>query len=100
MNENKDDDDFENDPIVKLLKLNILLNDYNEALMSDNLDLINEQIKHLQTKLIFLETIECRKNLSKKIIDDEKKETTNKFKLMINKRHHLLNMAYESSDEE
>ena len=100
MNENKDDDDFENDPIVKLLKLNILLNDYNEALMSDNLDLINEQIKHLQTKLIFLETIECRKNLAKEIIDDEKKETTNKFKLIINKRHHILKMGYESSDEE
>jgi hypothetical protein len=100
MDENSDDDDFENEPIVKLLKLNILLNDYNEALMSDNLDLINEQIKHLQTKLIFLESIECRKNLSKQIIDDEKKETTNKFKLIINKRHHLLKMGYESSDEE
>ena len=94
------DDEFNNDPVVKLLKLNMLLCDYNEALMSNNLDLINEQIKHLQTKLIFLETIECRKCLAKQIIDDERKETTNKFKLIINKRHFLLKMQYESSDEE
>jgi hypothetical protein len=100
MNENKDDDDFDNDPVVKLLKLNMLLIDYNEALMSNNLDLINEQIKHLQTKLIFLETIECRKSLAKQIIDDERKDTTNKFKLIINKRHFLLKMEYESSDDE
>jgi hypothetical protein len=78
----------------------MLLCDYNEALLSNNLDLINEQIKHLQSKLIFLETIECRKNLAKQIIDDERKETTNKFKLIINKRHFLLKMQYESSDEE
>jgi hypothetical protein len=100
MNEEKNDDEYENDPVVKLLKLNMLLCDFNDALMSDSLQLINDQIKHLQNKLIYLEKPECIKSLSKQIIEDERRDTTNRFKLLINKRHRLLNMGYNSSSEE
>ena len=100
MNEEKNDDDFENDPVVKLLKLNMLLCDFNDAFMSNSLELINDQIKHLQNKLIYLEKPECIKSLSKQIIDDEKRDTTNRFKLLINKRHKLLKMDYETSSDE
>jgi hypothetical protein len=68
--------------------------------MSDSLQLINDQIKHLQNKLIYLEKPECIKSLSKQIIEDERRYTTNRFKLLINKRHKLLKMDYETSSEE
>ena len=98
--ENKNDNEYDNDPVVKLLKLNMLLCDFNEAFLSDSLDLINDQIKHLQNKLIYLEKPECVKSLAKQIIDDEKRDATNRFKLLINKRHKLLNMGCETSSEE
>jgi hypothetical protein len=100
MNEEKNDDEYENDPVIKLIKLNSFLCNFNESYLSDNLDLINTQIKHLQNKLIYLEKLECVKSLSKQIIEDEKKDATNRFKLLINKRHKLLNMANDSSSEE
>ena len=100
MDENKNDDEYENDPVVKLLKINMLLVDFNEAFLNDNIELINKVIQNLRTKLIFLESIECRKTLVKDIIEDEKKDATNRFKLLIQKRHKLLNMSCESSSEE
>jgi hypothetical protein len=101
MNENKNDEnDPLDDPVLKLIKINMLLCNFNEALKGENMDLINDQIKHLQTKLIYLETVECRKSLMKTTIEDEKRDATNRFKLLINKRHFLLKMAYESSSEE
>ena len=100
MDENKSDDEYENDPVVKLLKINMLLVNFNEAFLNDNIDLINEVIKNLRTKLIYLESIECRRALGKDIIENEKTDATNRFKLLIQKRHKLLNMNYESSSEE
>jgi hypothetical protein len=100
MDENKNDDDFDNDPVVKLLKINMLLVDFNDAFMNEDLDLINEVIKNIRTKLIFLESTECRRALVKDIIENEKKDATNRFKLLIQKRHKLLNMSCESSSEE
>ena len=99
MNENKSDDEYENDLVIKLLKINMLLVDFNDAFINENIDLINEVIKNLRTKLIFLESIECRKALGKDIIENEKKDATNRFKLLIQKRHKLLNMNYESSSD-
>jgi len=100
MDENKNDDDFDNDPVVKLLKINMLLVDFNDAFINEDIDLINEVIKNLRTKLIYLESIECRRALGKDIIENEKKDATNRFKLLIQKRHKLLNMSCESSSEE
>ena len=99
-NDNQINDDDLDDPVIKLIQINMLLFGFNEAYISDNIDLINEQIKHLQTKLIYLESKDCRISLMKDIIDTEKRDATNRFKLLINKRHKLLNMEYESSSEE
>jgi len=100
MDENKNDDDFDNDPVVKLLKINMLLVDFNDAFINEDIDLINEVIKNIRTKLIFLESTECRRALGKDIIENEKKDATNRFKLLIQKRHKLLNMSCESSSED
>jgi hypothetical protein len=101
MNEKKENDsDDLDDPVIKLIQINMLLFGFNEAYISDNIDLINEQIKHLQTKLIYLESRDCRNSLMKDIIESEKRDATNRFKLLINKRHKLLNMAVDTSSEE
>ena len=73
--------------IDSLLKIRI---PYEDTETTKELKFLNHKIHEYKLKLMYLESQDCRNSLLKETINEQKSETTVKFRLLINSRHELL----------